>query len=179
MLTGLTNDDTLPQVAMTSPDPDLNSDARDFFTRHMRMLEQVMNVWPMADLQRQIDAVREAFSADTRKPFVLKPSFPYGSPHSNHSNTSSPPRTNVQSFRPSPNRTGSMDHQLDMNVRSQVSFTSHPISPPISAGRADSKGDSPAMQSLAMMTSGSPTPGMGATMALADAPSWNPSRIFE
>ncbi|KAL2158032.1 hypothetical protein VTH06DRAFT_4842 [Thermothelomyces fergusii] len=69
-------------VAITSPDPDLNSEARDYFTRHMRILERCMSAWPMPDMQRQIDSVREAFSADIRKPFVLKPTFPYGSPHS-------------------------------------------------------------------------------------------------
>ncbi|KAL2129139.1 hypothetical protein VTI74DRAFT_8174 [Chaetomium olivicolor] len=69
-------------VAITSPDPDLNSEARDYFTRHMRILEKVMSAWPSPDMQKQIDSVREAFSADIRKPFVLKPTFPYGSPHS-------------------------------------------------------------------------------------------------
>ncbi|KAH0530637.1 hypothetical protein TsFJ059_005242 [Trichoderma semiorbis] len=76
-------------VAIVSPDPDLHTDAREFFTRHMRIMEKVMEAWPMPELQRQIDAVREAFSADVRKPFVLKPSFPYGSPHPSHS--ASPP----------------------------------------------------------------------------------------
>ncbi|KAL9947397.1 hypothetical protein ACHAPS_004625 [Verticillium nonalfalfae] len=43
-------------VAITSPDPDLNVDARDYFARHMRVLERVMSVWPMADLQKPVDA---------------------------------------------------------------------------------------------------------------------------
>ncbi|CAI4218671.1 unnamed protein product [Parascedosporium putredinis] len=68
-------------VAMTSPDPDLNTDSREFFQRQMRVMEKIMVVWPMPELQRQIDAVREAFSMDTRKPFVLKPSFPTGARH--------------------------------------------------------------------------------------------------
>ncbi|KAJ0321237.1 hypothetical protein COL5a_009292 [Colletotrichum fioriniae] len=163
-------------VAVVSPDPDLNTDAREFFTRHMRVLERVMSVWPMADLQKQVDAVREAFSADVRKPFVLKPSFPYGSPQS--SNHSSPPR----GYRPGMARTASLDHQLDtQNLQhSQVSYTSHPITPPISAGPVDTKSDSPAIQSLVMMASqGSQAPGMQQTMSLSDAPAWNPARIFE
>ena len=58
---------------MTSPDPELNGEARNYFTRHMRILEDTMSTWPLPDMLKQIDAVREAFSVDTRKPFVLKP----------------------------------------------------------------------------------------------------------
>ncbi|EFR01979.1 hypothetical protein MGYG_04981 [Nannizzia gypsea CBS 118893] len=52
-------------VAITSPDPEFNKDSRSYFTRHMRS---------------QLAALRLAFSADTNKPFELKPTFPYGSP---------------------------------------------------------------------------------------------------
>lgn len=159
-------------MAITSPDPDLNSDAREYFTRHMRILERVMAAWPMPDMQKQIDAVREAFSADTSKPFVLKQSFPYGSPRS--SNHSSPPRGEAAEFRQQGLiRTGSFDQRLD----TQVSFSAHPITPPISAGPVDSKGDSPGVQSLVMMPPAQVTQATG--MPLTDAPSWNPSRIFE
>ncbi|TVY82342.1 hypothetical protein LSUE1_G009226 [Lachnellula suecica] len=65
-------------VALNSPDPDLNSDAREYFARHMRILEKCSSSWPMPDMQQQIDALREVFSADISKPFVLKPTFPYG-----------------------------------------------------------------------------------------------------
>ncbi|KAG7140677.1 hypothetical protein HYQ46_007953 [Verticillium longisporum] len=142
-------------VAITSPDPDLNVDARDYFARHMRVLERVMSVWPMADLQKPVDAVREAFSADIRKPFVLKPSFPYGSPHS--SNQSPSPHINT-GYRPSPlSQAGSLEPRLDtQNMHQQHS------------------------QSLVMMSSqGSQAPGMPPTMPLAEAPAWNPQRIFE
>lgn len=169
-------------MAITSPDPDLNTDAREYFTRHMRVLEKVMSVWPMADLQKQVDAVREAFSADTRKPFVLKPSFPYGSPHSSNHSTS--PRA-ATGYRPSHlGRTTSIEHQLDtqnIHQNPQVSYTNHPISPPVSAGPLDTKSDSPGVQSLVMMSSqqGSQPSGMPPTNPLADAPVWNPQRIFE
>ncbi|EGY17285.1 uncharacterized protein VDAG_00967 [Verticillium dahliae VdLs.17] len=168
-------------VAITSPDPDLNVDARDYFARHMRVLERVMSVWPMADLQKPVDAVREAFSADTRKPFVLKPSFPYGSPHS--SNQSPSPHINT-GYRPSPlSQAGSLEPRLDTQnmhqQHSQVSY-SHPMTPPISAGPLDTRSDSPGVQSLVMMSSqGSQAPGMPPTMPLAEAPAWNPQRIFE
>ncbi|KAH8905965.1 hypothetical protein BR93DRAFT_880166 [Coniochaeta sp. PMI_546] len=150
-------------VALTSPDPELNSDAREYFTRHMRILEKCMSAWPMPDMQKQVDAVREAFSADTRKPFVLKPSFPYGSPVSTHS---SPPR--------------SMDQRLDTQVQ-QHSYGGHPISPPISAGPGDMKTDGSDVQSMVMMTGsqGSQAPALQHGLSLASAPTWNPSRIFD
>lgn len=154
-------------VALTSPDPDLNADARDYFTRHMRILEKTMGSWPMPEMVKQIDAVREAFSADLRKPFVLKPSFPYGSPAQGHS---TPPRGNL---KPPMLRTSSVD---------QVSYTSHPITPPISAGPVDNKSDSsPAIQSLVMMASGqgSQAPSMQHGLSMAEPPTWNPSRIFD
>jgi hypothetical protein len=151
-------------VAITSPDPDLNSEARDYFTRHMRILEKVMGSWPMPDMQKQIDSVREAFSADVRKPFVLKPSFPYGSPHS--------------ATHPSP-----PGRQLDSQMpHSQVSYTtSHPLTP-VSVGPLDTKCDSPpVLQSLTTMASvhGSQASNVAQTLPLSEAPSWNPSRIFE
>ncbi|QQK45521.1 Zn(2)-C6 fungal-type DNA-binding domain [Penicillium digitatum] len=67
-------------IAITSPDPEFNSDAREFFTRHMRILETCSTAWPMPEIQAQIDSLRLAFSADMHRPFELKPSFPYGSP---------------------------------------------------------------------------------------------------
>ncbi|KAL2023263.1 hypothetical protein VTK56DRAFT_3386 [Thermocarpiscus australiensis] len=148
-------------VAITSPDPDLNSEARDYFTRHMRILEKCMSAWPMPDMQKQIDSVREAFSADIRKPFVLKPTFPYGSPHS--------------ATHPSP-----PGRQLDTQIPPQVSFTNQPLTP-MSAGPLDSKSDSPAVQSLTTMASGhgSQGPGVTQTLPLTEAPAWNPSRIFD
>ncbi|KAK4193292.1 hypothetical protein QBC35DRAFT_101236 [Podospora australis] len=149
-------------VALTSPDPDLNSEAREYFTRHMRILEKCMSSWPMPDMQRQIDSVREAFSADIRKPFVLKPSFPYGSPQSNN--------------HPSPPGRQHLDTQVP---HSQVSY-SLPITP-ISVGPLDSKSDSPDLQSLGMMPAGHVTqaPVVTQTLPLAEAPAWNPSRIFD
>ncbi|KAK4673115.1 hypothetical protein QC763_108960 [Podospora pseudopauciseta] len=154
-------------VALTSPDPDLNSEAREYFTRHMRILEKCMSSWPMPDMQRQIDSVREAFSADVRKPFVLKPSFPYGSPHSNS--------------HPSPPGPRLLDTQVP---HSQVSY-SLPITPISTVGPLDSKSDSsPGVQSLGMMPSGhgaqAPAAVPQSSLALAEAPpAWNPSRIFD
>ncbi|RDA82490.1 hypothetical protein CP532_2570 [Ophiocordyceps camponoti-leonardi (nom. inval.)] len=144
-------------VAIVSPDPELNSDAREYFTRHMRIMEKVMEAWPMPELQKQIDAVREAFSADVRRPFMLKPSFPYASPHP--SSHSSPPRRT---------RGG---QQLGTPPGGSQTLR-HPVSPPGSTGPGDSKEDSP----LVMM----PQDGPATDMAIPDSqPAWNPTRIFE
>jgi hypothetical protein len=52
----------------------------------------------MPDMQRQIDALREVFSADMRKPFVLKPTFPYGNPGALVNTTPSRPNVEGESF---------------------------------------------------------------------------------
>ncbi|KAK5131311.1 hypothetical protein LTR08_001150 [Meristemomyces frigidus] len=66
-------------AAITSPDPEFNSQARMFFTRHMRVLEQCISS-ASAEMQAQINALREAFSNDTSKPFELKSTLGLRSP---------------------------------------------------------------------------------------------------
>lgn len=141
-------------------------------------METVMEAWPMPDLQRQVDAIREAFSADVRRPFVLKPSFPYGSPRP--SDQSSPSRANITFQNGSVHGAGSMDHQHLDPLNQHVSYLSHPITPPVSVGPMDSRSDSPAVQSLVMMSQNRQAPDMEQTMALgSNPPTWNPARIFE
>jgi hypothetical protein len=144
----------------------------------MRILEKCTSSWPMPDMQQQIESLRQAFSADIRKPFVLKPSFPYGSPAA-PANTS-PARGNVQQYRQGSTSMESQNLELQNAQQQQVSYTSHPISPPISAGGVDTKSDSPAVQSLVMMATGqrAPVP-ITSGVPMADHASWNPSRIFE
>lgn len=130
-----------------------------------------MSAWPMPDMQKQVDSIREAFSADLRKPFTLKPNFLHGSPASSHA---SPPRPSYSSNMP---RTQSLEGQLDTSANQQ-SYMGHPISPPTSAGPVDSKGD---VLSMVMMA---PNQGSQASMMqqshhMPEAPSWNPSRIIE
>lgn len=171
-------------VALTSPDPDLNKDAREYFTRHMQLLEKCTSSWPMPDMQHQIDALREAFSADMSKPFELKPSFPYGSPSTVHH---SPPHS-INYPQPQLGRTSSMDMQhqsLDARQgqqQQQLNYAGQPITPPISASGVTSKSDSPAVQSLVMMATGQRLPQQQAVtnaVPLVDPSTWNPSRIFE
>lgn len=153
-----------------------------------------MHAWPMPDMQNQIDSIREAFSADTRKPFMLKASFPYGSPHS--TSRPSPSRPSVASYRPSMPR-GSIDHHQQQTIdtqgalqQTQVSYPGqHPITPPISAGPVDMKSDSPSALQLPMMASVSsagqanvtqaPTLQSSMPMPTDGGSGWNPSRIFE
>lgn len=140
----------------------------------MRILERCASSWPMPDMQQQINALREAFSADIRKPFVLKPTFPYGSPGA-LVNTP-PPRSNAQ-YQQGSAQGQSLEHQASQ----QVSYTAHPISPPISAGGVDTKSDSPAVQSLVMMATGQrgPQPPLPSGAPINDSTTWNPTRIFE
>jgi hypothetical protein len=67
-------------VALSSPDPEFNFEAKDYFVRHMRILERCVSAWPMPETEAQINALRAAFSADVNKPFELKESFPHGTP---------------------------------------------------------------------------------------------------
>jgi len=136
-------------VALTSPDPELNGDAREYFTRHMRILEKTVEGWPLPEMLKQIDSVRQAFSADVRKPFVLKPSFPYGSPHP--STHSSPPRTTA--FKPPMLRTSS----VEQSIGTQGSQHS---------------------QSLGMLPANQGTHAASLQLSDATT-AWNPSRIFD
>lgn len=152
------------QIAITSPDPEFNSDAREFFTRHMRILERCSTAWPMPEIQAQIDSLRLAFSADTHRPFELKPSFPYGSPS--------------EPYQPSPPMDAHYHPHLG-NVQSRVGLNAYPITPPISAGAEDSKSDtSSQLQSLGMVPHQPPTT-HPLDAPLVDENSWDPTRIIK
>ncbi len=137
----------------------------------------------MPDMQKQVDSVREAFSADIRKPFVLKPSFPYGSPHS--ATHPSPPGGVRQQLDHLPH---SQQQQVSSYTTTSASTTTghNPLTPVSSVGGAggppDGKGDSPrVVQSLTSLASvhGSQASGVAQNLPLSDPPAWNPSRIFE
>jgi hypothetical protein len=149
----------------------------------MRILEKCSGLWPMPEMQQQIDALREAFSADMRKPFILKPSFPYGSPGA--SVRATPPGTNTP-YRQASSHSSSIEQSLEQQHAQQqphVSYTHHPhpISPPISAGGVDPKGDPPAVQSMVMIPTGQRAPQlpMSGGVPIPDTAGWNPSIIFE
>ena len=137
----------------------------------MRILEHCTSSWPMPEMQAQIDALREAFSADVNKPFELRSTFPYGSPGAPLQ--PSPP-VDVDYHSQSLSRNPSIEH------RSRVCYVDQPITPPVSAGHGESKDDSPAAQPFSMIATGQrqhhPMPH---AMTIVDPIAWNPTRIFE
>ena len=95
-------------VAITSPDPILNENAKDYFVRSMRILEQCSNSWPVPQVQEQVQILRQAFSADLNKPFELKQNFPFGSPRA--SSDTSPPPTDA-AYQSHPGHSHASRHQ--------------------------------------------------------------------
>ncbi|KAH8732887.1 hypothetical protein GQ44DRAFT_600786 [Phaeosphaeriaceae sp. PMI808] len=158
-------------VAITCPDPDIHSDAREFFVRHMRILETCAPSFPMPEMQAQVNSLRQAFSMDITKPFEMKPTFPFGSPQVA---SQSSPLSNHGSYR---SRHPSQASPLEQP--GQVIYHAHPITPPISASDQDAKADSPIAQSLVMMASGQRAPQSATGMQLQESAQWNPQRIFE
>ncbi|KAL4902484.1 hypothetical protein BDW74DRAFT_59373 [Aspergillus multicolor] len=149
-------------VAITSPDPEFHTDAREYFTRHMRILERCSSAWPMPEIQAQIDSLRLAFSANINRPFELKATFPYGSP----SEPYQPSPTLETQYHPQPNQIS--------NLQERAGFHPYPITPPISAGTEDSKSGTPQLHPpgiLSAHTVHTETP-------LVDENSWDPTRII-
>ncbi|KAF1997470.1 hypothetical protein P154DRAFT_280960 [Amniculicola lignicola CBS 123094] len=157
-------------VAITCPDAELNNDAREFFVRHMRILETCYPAWPMPEMHEQVDNLRQAFSADVTKPFELKPTFPYGSPQVA---TQSSPLSNDGSYR---SRLPS--HHSALDQPGQLNYHAHPITPPISTSDQDTKTDSPVAQSLVMMATGQRGP-QPPGMQMQEPVQWNPQRIID
>ncbi|KAJ0420999.1 hypothetical protein BJY00DRAFT_323445 [Aspergillus carlsbadensis] len=149
-------------VAITSPDPDFHTDAREYFTRHMRILERCSSAWPMPEIQAQIDSLRLAFSANTNRPFELKPTFPYGSP----SEPYQPSPTLENQYHPQPSQIS--------QLQERAGFQAYPITPPISAGTEDSKTGTPQLQPPGMIS----THPVQTEAPLVDENSWDPTRII-
>jgi hypothetical protein len=153
-------------IAITSPDPHFHTDARDYFTRHMRILEKCSSAWPMPEIQAQIDSLRLAFSADINRPFELKSTFPYGSPS--------------EPYHPSPPLGSNYHAQLDQapsNVQNRVCYA-YPMTPPISAGTEDSKSDSCQLQPMGMLAP-HPHHSHSVDAPLVDENNWDPTRIIK
>lgn len=138
----------------------------------MRILENCTSAWPMPEMQTQIDALREAFSADTSRPFELKRSFPFGSPSSSGLQPSPP----LEPRHPLPMLTTDESH-------GQVQHTPYhaqPITPPVSAGFEMPKEIAFPPDSMATMTNGQHhnisalTPSIGSSQI-----DWNPTPIFK
>lgn len=159
------------QASITNPEDSLSIEARDYFVRHMQLLEACAPAWSMLEMRSQIDALREAFSKDTSKPFELNDHFPYAS---------SPARSQTSPFPPDtalPNVSGS---EVPLDQRSQIPYSMiHPITPPVSTVCEDEKADSPPDQPLALMpdhTHGQQSSGASAQPVPGQ---WNPTKLFE
>jgi hypothetical protein len=131
----------------------------------MRILEQCSETWPLPEIRAQIDALRQAFSADTTRPFELKATFPYGSPSEQHS---SPPALETQY-----NQFG----QPQMPSPHRLGYNSHSGTPPISTGADDSKSDTSQPNNMTILHHhqlGNPQ----LNVPLVDENSWDPTRII-
>ncbi|KAK2741041.1 hypothetical protein FQN57_005778 [Myotisia sp. PD_48] len=166
-------------VAITSPDPEFHTDARQYFTRHMRILEQCSSSWPMPEIQTQLDSLRLAFSANINKPFELKPSFPYGSP------VEQPVRPVELAYDQTRYHSPPYSDGQEPEHRHLAFTNPYPISPPTSA-QSGSKPESPIPgENYAMAppygTSTQPRPPVSNSLLavpLVDENSWDPTRII-
>lgn len=136
----------------------------------MRILERCTSSRAMPETKAQIDALREAFSADTSKPFELKPNFPYRSPSPN--------------MRPSPSF--DIKYQHDVLSRSasneqvaQVPYHHQPLTPPLS-GEHEHPNQQLSASCMPIMPTIEHQPASLTSNSIENDPiAWNPSRIFE
>jgi hypothetical protein len=119
----------------------------------MRVLETMAPSFPMPEMQQQVNSLRQAFSADTSKPFELKPTFPFGSPQVAPQTS---PLSNDGSYRPR-----HPSHPSPLEQPGQVNY------------------HAPVAQSLVMMVSGHRAPQPSSGMQMPENVQWNPQRIFE
>lgn len=158
-------------MAITSPDPELNTDARDYFTRHMRILEQCMQAWPMPEMQVQVNQLREAFSADVNRPFELKRGFPFESPSPSIGGLQpSPPLEHLQ--QPMLTRHESLGH------RARIPYNPAPLTPPISSTGLsfDEPKDGLLMSGMMGRSQQQSMPMQTTPMSIGQE--WNPTPIF-
>ncbi|KAI9728010.1 MAG: hypothetical protein M1828_005415 [Chrysothrix sp. TS-e1954] len=159
----------LSMVAITSPDPELNRDAKDYFVRHMRILERCAKEWPMPAIQVQIDSLRQAFSADLDKPFELKSNFPYGSPSAQVSTPSE------ENYPIHPQYQENMEH---ISQPSWIPYSSANITPPRTASTVSNAAGYQAINSIETMPhqNGDIPISMGMSNPQYQ---WNPARVME
>lgn len=137
----------------------------------MRILEDCTSAWPQPEMQSQIDALRDAFSADTNRPFQLKASFPFGSPGPTGLQPSPPLETNYQQSMLS-------RHEPITHIP-QMSYGSQPMTPPTSAGLQDLNDRSLASSSTGMMPSDHLQLPLQTNLMSNSPIEWNPTPIFK
>lgn len=118
----------------------------------------------MPEMQASIDALREAFSADTNQPFRLRKNFPYGSPKAalGHNEPAEP------KYHPN------LDPRSSHDQAAQFHY-SQPLTPPMTAGLDASNSGS---VNLGMLSNGHQQ-GLQLDDGGFDQIEWNPTRIFE
>ena len=133
----------------------------------MRILEKCSSAWPQQDMQKQINALREAFSADPSKPFELKPGILNSSPGV-PAMQPSPPLENNYQIPPMPPTTS----QGNLQQPQHVSFQSGPMTPPMTAG-LEAPNDCSLSTLAGLIPNGPQNTGPEQPVA------WNPAPIFE
>ncbi|RMZ83484.1 hypothetical protein DV737_g1526, partial [Chaetothyriales sp. CBS 132003] len=165
-------------IAITHPDAEFNADAKDYFVRHMRILERCKSSWVVPETGAQIDAIREAFSADLTKPFELRASFPLGSPSS--SGTQPSPPALVQHQLHGAVAPSYQQQPVSVSVQQTGSYLA---TPPTSAISGDSKPHSPLFQQPYTMGHANfnqmPTPNYFQQASMPEASQWNPTPIID
>ncbi|EWC45147.1 hypothetical protein DRE_06035 [Drechslerella stenobrocha 248] len=153
-------------VAATCPDQEFNLDARDYFSRAMRILEVCIDISASLETKAQIEALRTAFSQDVTQPFVLNPAFPFYSSPSNHQMSPTPSHGSDVTRSP-----------LSSSLSAPISQSRMTLSPPNS-----DRGDSP-NPTLVMMPQPShvsqPTPQRKSHHHGTQQEGWNPQKIFD
>lgn len=133
----------------------------------MLLLENCTSAWPMPEMQSQIDALREAFSADINKPFRLRHNFPHGSPRA--------PLKHSQSEPAETKYPPTLGRQTSHEQSARIRYGTQPLTPPISAGLEDTNSGS---MNLGMLPN-SHHQGPHIDNLGFDHSEWNPSKIFE
>lgn len=132
----------------------------------MRILENCIDSSASSEVKGQIETLRQAFSLDLSRPFVLNPNFPF---YPGVSAAIDPNITRAYTQGESPHST--------LTSGGPANYPAHPLSPPHSTGDSESKGESPAaVQSLVMLAAGQ---GAQNPPTIVDSMGWNPSRLFE
>ena len=167
----------------------------------MRILENCVASWPMSETEAQINGLRQAFSADTSKPFELKSSFPLGTPSegfqpSPPSATQSQPQIPVQSQQAQYQQqqaTHQQPHQQQLMIPHTQSFNAHQLNqmqhgsylatPPVSAISGDSKPHSPSFQQSydpnQQQFNQIPSSNYFQHPSIAEQAQWNPTPIID
>ena len=129
----------------------------------------------MSEMQTQVNQLREAFSADTNRPFELKRGFPFESP--------SP---SVGGLQPSPPLDKNIQHPMltrheSLGQQGQMPYNTMPITPPISStglSFEDSKDGLLMSGSTQMMSSSQQQAMPMQTTPMSIGQEWNPTPIF-